>query len=191
MKKYFLFLDETGDHGLTTVDPHFPIFLLCGVLISKESLKEIEKQINQFKMKFFKTTEVILHSSDIRKCEKEFQILFDLKIKEKFYQDLNKIIKEAQFKTFGSAVNKEKHIEKYGKTARNPYGLCLSFVLERLVFCLDEIKDSNVEIIIEKRGKREDEQLLSQYNTILDLGTYYVKPRRLKEKITNFESFWK
>lgn len=189
--KYALFLDEAGDHGLTVVDPHFPIFLLCGCLISKESLARLEKQVNQFKKKYFKTTEVVLHSSDIRKCENEFQILFDLKIKENFYKDLNQIIKATSFKSFGSAVDKDKHIKKYGKTARNPYNLCLSFVLERLIFCLDQVKGSTVDIYIEKRGRKEDEQLLAQYNTILDLGTYYVKSRRLKEKITNFEFFWK
>jgi len=189
--KYHLFLDETGDHGLTTVDPNFPIFLLSGCLISKESLGKLKKQINNFKMKYFKTTEVILHSSDIRRCEKEFQILFDLKIKKEFYQDLNQIIKKNDYKIFGSAVNKEKHIQKYGKTAKNPYSLCLSFILERLVFCLDKAKNGKVKIIVEKRGRREDEQLLTQYNTILDLGTYFVDSRRLKQKIIDFEFFWK
>lgn len=189
--KYYLFLDESGDHGLSSIDGNFPIFLLCGCLISKVSLKELENEIRKFKIKYFNSENVILHSSDIRKCEKEFQILFDLEIKKRFYADLNNILKRADFVSFGSAVKKEEHIKKYGKTAKDPYALCLSFVLERTIFCLDSHKGSTVDIVIEKRGKREDAQLLAQYNAILDLGTYYVKPFRLKQKINSFESKWK
>ncbi len=35
---------------------------------------------------------VILHSRDIRKCDKEFKILFDLDIKKQFYEDLYAIM---------------------------------------------------------------------------------------------------
>ncbi len=79
--KYTFFLDETGDHGLSFIDPSFPIFLLCGVLISEDDLVKMSSAINQFKLKYFQSTGVILHSRDIRKCEGAFQILFDLKIK--------------------------------------------------------------------------------------------------------------
>lgn len=189
--KYSLFLDETGDHGLSTIDGNFPIFLLCGCLISESDLVELELSIKKFKIKYFSSENVILHSSDIRKCEKEFQILFDLEIKKNFYNDLNSILKSSKFITFGSAVKKEDHIKKYGKTAKDPYALCLSFVLERMIFCLDLHEASTVDIILEKRGKKEDTQLLAQYNAILDLGTYYVKSHRLKEKILSFDSKWK
>jgi len=33
--KYYFFMDETEDHGLSFVDPNFPLFLLCGVLSRK------------------------------------------------------------------------------------------------------------------------------------------------------------
>lgn len=32
---YYLFIAESGDHGLTILSPDFPIFLLCGVLMSQ------------------------------------------------------------------------------------------------------------------------------------------------------------
>jgi hypothetical protein len=91
MNHYF-FLDETGDHGLSFVDRNFPLFLLCGCLINEYNLLRIEKQINQFKKKYFKTLEVILHSREIRKCEGAFQILFNLDLKSEFYNDLNEIM---------------------------------------------------------------------------------------------------
>lgn len=190
--KYSLFLDETGDHGLSFVDKNFPLFLLAGCLFENAELTKTEKEINDFKIEFFGTTEIILHSRSIRKCEGVFQILFDLEVKKNFYERLNKIISEVNFTIIGSGVNKEDHIKKYGKGAKDPYTLSLSFIMERLIFCLDN-KGTNttVDIKIEKRGKTEDQQLLNQYNKILDKGTYYVSSERFKNRISNFESFFK
>jgi len=155
LMKYYLFLDETGDHGLSYIDRNFPIFLLCGCLFDQNELKNIEKDIDLFKQKFFKTTNVILHSREVRKCEGAFQILFDLDLKGKFYKNLNSIIKNSKFKIIGVGINKEEYIKKYGKSARDPYSLSLSFIIERLVFCMDELdKSAEVEIKAERRGKK-------------------------------------
>jgi hypothetical protein len=191
-KKFKFFLDETGDHGLSFVDGNFPIFVLVGCLFSDEEYTKISRKINDFKLEFFKTTEVILHSRDIRKCEGPFQILFDLEIKKKFYEKLNIILRETDFTIIGSGVNKDEHIKRYGRGAKDPYPLSLSFIIERLVFCLDKKgENSSVDVQIEKRGRKEDQQLLSQYNTILDSGTYYISPDRLKDRINNFDSAFK
>ncbi len=32
--RYYLFLDESGDHGLSKIDPSFPVFVLCGIIAS-------------------------------------------------------------------------------------------------------------------------------------------------------------
>ena len=147
----------------------------------------MSNEIDKFKQEFFNTSEVILHSRDIRKCDGAFQVLFDLEIKKRFYEQLNKIISDAKFTIIAVAINKKKHIEKYGKVADNPYTICLSYILERLVFCTDGRKPSPViSIIIEKRGKKEDQQLLSHYNTIIDRGTYHVISDRFKQRITDF-----
>lgn len=128
----------------------------------------------------------------MRKCEGAFQILFDLEIKKQFYDDLNKIISGADFTIIGSGVNKNEHIKKYGKGARDPYAISLAFIMERLIFCLDKKSwNSTVDIKIEKRGRKEDQQILDQYNIILDRGTYFVSSERLKTKVEKFEFFLK
>jgi hypothetical protein len=182
--KYQFFLDETGDHGLSFVDATFPLFLLCGCLIREDKLLELETAINNFKIKYFGTVDVILHSREIRRCEGAFQILFDLKLKKSFYEDLNGIISSASFTIIGSGVNKEELIKTYGKAANDPYTLSLSFIFERLIFCLDNMdKNAKVNIKVEKRGKKEDDLLLAHYNSILDQGTYYVSHVRLHDVV--------
>lgn len=184
---YHFFLDETGDHGLNFIDPNFPLFLLAGCLFSDEELKKIKNEIEEFKKHFFGTMGVIMHSRDIRKCEGSFQILFDLEIKKEFYVKLNKILSQSNFTIIGAGVDKDKHIKTYGKNAQNPYEISLSFILERLIFCLNKDQSNKVNITIERRGKREDTQLLEYYNRTKDSGTYYVGKDKFKECINKFD----
>jgi len=101
---------------------------------------------------------------------------------------MNLIIKNSKFKIMGVGINKKEYIKRYGKSAKDPYALSLSFIIERLIFYLDELnKETEVEIIAEKRGGKEDKKLLSQFNSTLDLGTYYISSDRLKKKIKKFE----
>lgn len=182
---YYFFLDETGDHGLSYIDKNFPLFLLCGCLLTEDNLRTLEDNVNAFKQKYFNTSNVILHSRDIRKCEGAFQILFNLTIKANFYSDINLILEQVEYIIIGAGINKEEHIKKYGKGAKNPYTLSLSFIIERLVFCLDNIdKNSKVKIVLEERGKKEDDMIIAHLNSIMDRGTYYVSSNRLKKKIT-------
>lgn len=185
---YYFFLDETGDHSLSFVDENFPIFLLCGCLISETELKAFEKALNEFKYDFFNTTEAVLHSREIRKCEGSFQILFDMKLKENFYKHLNSLMKKYEYTIIGAAINKTEHIKRYGKGARDPYAISMSFILERLIFRMDNFSEkAKVSIKVEKRGKREDRLLISDYNSIIDSGTYYVSSERFVDRIIDFK----
>jgi hypothetical protein len=186
--KYQFFLDETGDHGLSFIDENFPLFLLCGCLLREDRLLEFETAIDKFKTKYFNTTDVILHSREIRRCENEFQILFDLEVKKNFYNDLNGIISSTNFTVIGSGINKEKLIKTYGKAADDPYALSLSFIVERLIFCLDELdKDAKVNMKVEKRGKDVDDLLSAHYNSICNKGTFYVSRDRLQKTISSLK----
>lgn len=50
--KTFLFIDESGDHGLTRIDTDFPVFLLCGVLVDESEYEKIRHLINLLKERF-------------------------------------------------------------------------------------------------------------------------------------------
>ncbi|WP_417368662.1 DUF3800 domain-containing protein [Gelidibacter japonicus] len=183
IKKYYLFIDESGDHGLVTLDHAFPVFLLCGLLTSEENYKDIRLSINKLKDRFWQNKTVILHSRDIRKCEKEFQILFDLEIKKHFYFMINDVIENSKYRIISSAINKIKYIKNYGRLSNDVYELALSFIIERAIFSLDEISnvDKQLEIVIEKRGKKEDKKLDEHFQRLLSRGTNYVSAQRLKD----------
>lgn len=181
--KYYLYIDESGDHGLTTLNPDFPVFLLCGVIVSENVYENIRQSFNTIKQALWANKEVIFHSRDIRKCDKEFAVLFDLEKKKWFYENLNKAIQENDYAVIASAIQKDNYIKKFGRLSNDVYELALSFIIERAIFYLDDINDreKNLEIIIEKRGKKEDKQLEEHFQRLLARGTGYVIPQRLKD----------
>lgn len=180
MSTYYLFLDESGDHGLANINPHFPVFVLSGVLFECSAYETCRIAINEIKNKYWGNKEVIFHSSDIRKCQKEFQILFDLGIKKGFFDDITDIIVNQNYVIIADGIQKEQYIKKYGKLS-NVYELCLSFIIERAVFFLDDIPGGkNLYIVIEERGKKENKQLQEHFDKVIARGTGFVNSERLR-----------
>ena len=59
------------------------------------------------------------------------------------------------------------------------YELALSFIIERAVFFLDDIPGVHeIEIVIERRGKREDKKLDEHFQRLMARGTGYVNAQR-------------
>lgn len=179
---YYLFIDETGDHGLTTLNPDFPLFLLCGALIAEEEYEKIKVSFNAIKTNLWGNKSVIFHSRDIRKCDKEFSVLFDLEKKKWFYENLNAAIASHNYTIIASAIQKDNYIKKFGKLSTDVYELALSFIIERAIFYLDAVGDKTKKlfIIIEKRGKKEDKKLDEHFQRLLSRGTGFVSAERLK-----------
>lgn len=178
--KYYMFIDESGDHGLVNLDANFPVFLLCGMLVEESAYFEMRDALNSLKESIWKNKQVVFHSRDIRKCEKEFQVLFDMEIKQRFYLELNKIIAEGKYTIFASAIQKDRYINKYGRLSNDVYEIALSFIVERAVFYLDESKsEKSLQIVIEKRGRKEDKQLGEHFQRLKARGTSYVDSARL------------
>lgn len=187
--KYYLFIDETGDHGLTTINPDFPMFLLCGILIAENAYENLKTSFNTIKHGLWGNKEVIFHSRDIRKCEKEFMVLFDLDKKKWFYENLNSAISSLPFTIIASAIQKDTYIRQFGKLSNDVYELALSFIIERAVFFFDDIKLTNkkLNILIEKRGKKEDKKLEEHFQRLLSRGTGYVSADRLTAYSLNID----
>lgn len=188
MNKYYLFLDECGDQNLTSFDPSFPIFTLCGIIVSQEQLDIITEEINTLKKEFWGDKKVILHSRDIRKCQNGFEIFFDLDVKRRFYEQINEILKENMYVIVCCSILKEPYIRQYGRL-NDVYGQSLSYIMERTVFYLDNFTNNNIHLttIVECRGKKEDKALLDYYNKVSDRGTYWVTSARIKNYFKEFE----
>lgn len=160
--KFYFFIDESGDHSLKSYDPTFPIFNLCGILVSEENYKTIDERIKKIKTKYWGKESIIFHSREIRKKENEFSILSNKGLNTDFIHDINELIMNSKFRIISSIIHKPKYIGKYGSMTEQVYELCFMFMIERVVFSLDEVvgvENKSLEIIVEKRGKKEDRKL--------------------------------
>ena len=189
---FVLYLDECGDQNLSSFDPQFPIFTLCGVVVSEEQDELLADRINSLKMDIWNNTNIILHSRDIRKCQNGFEVLFDLEVKKRFLESVNAILGDDIYIIICCAILKEPYIRQYGKL-NDVYGLSLSYIMERVVFYLDSVGKDNIELrtVIERRGKKEDKSLLNYYNQLLDRGTYWVNGERMRRYFKRFDMRWK
>lgn len=188
MKNYYLFLDESGHHGLKTIDQEFPILLLCGCIVEEEHYKNIfEPALAKLKQKYFQRQDIILHSRDIRKWQGDFVSLGNIQLRNDFYEDLNKLITETEFTIISSAILKNKLIDAYGPQANNPYDLSLTFILERTIYYTDTKNCNKVQVVAEARGKKEDSKLHDQYQVILNNGTRFVSADRFINRFTDID----
>lgn len=167
---HYLFIDESGDPSLKSINPDFPVFVLLGILIKKDVYRELENQFREIKIKYFESEGAIFHSTDIRKQNGVFAKLFDLRLKNQFYGELNQILQSINFTIVSSVINKTKHIQTYGKLADDPYEIGLTFLLERTLFELDK-GSYGAEIIIESRGAKEDSLLAKRFNELISRGS--------------------
>ncbi len=71
-----LFLDESGDHNLSVIDPQYPIFVLGGVIIDEDYAKgPLNDALDAFKEEVFGRTDIVLHTADITRNRNGFEAM--------------------------------------------------------------------------------------------------------------------
>lgn len=75
---YIVYVDESGDHSLTSIDPEFPVFVFAFCIFENSAYaRTVLPSLQSFKFKYFGHDLVNLHSHEIRKARKELAILRD------------------------------------------------------------------------------------------------------------------
>ena len=129
---YLVFVDESGDHGLDSIDSGYPVFVLAFCVINKaDYVSKIVPAIQHFKLKHFGHDNVILHERDIRKDVGDFSFLKTKEKKAAFLDELTQIVADAPFSLICSVIRKEVLKQKYADPD-NPYHIALGFGLERV-----------------------------------------------------------
>ena len=166
---YIIYADESGDHGLASIDPEYPVFALTFCMIRKSDYADtVVPAIQRFKFDFWGHDAVVLHEHEIRKSKGDFAILMaDQELRIRFYQRLNELIAGAPIALFASVIDKL-HLKKKYSTPRNPYRIALLFCIEQLHSnLLQKNQDGKkVHIIFESRGKKEDRELEMEFHRI-------------------------
>ena len=89
---YIAYVDESGDHSLTSIDEGYPVFVLsfC-VFLKTHYSRVIAPALRMLKFATFGHDMVILHEQDIRKKTGAFHQMGKER-REIFFDDLNTLI---------------------------------------------------------------------------------------------------
>jgi hypothetical protein len=171
--EFIVFVDESGDHGLETIDPQFPVFVLAFCIVEKPTYSRVLlPAITDFKFKHFGHDQVILHERDIRKDLGDFAILRDPSRKAAFIAELTAIIEQTPLTIIASAIRKDLLVDRYAYP-NNPYQIALGFGLERVARRLNRQGAAGATpVIVECRGKREDDELELEFRRICAGANY-------------------
>jgi len=178
-----LFLDESGDHNLSVIDPQYPLFALGGIVVDKEYAEgEMERELRAFKRELFGREDIILHTADITRNRLGFERMIEPEFRETFYQKLNAVMRRLQYEVVACVIRKDEHLRAYGVAALDPYLLSLDVLVER--FCL-EIGDvpGGGSIIAERRGPTLDHQLELAWLNLKVQGTRFLQAKAIERRI--------
>lgn len=168
---FLVFADESGDHGLASIDPQFPVFALVFCVVRKTDYRDvIVPAFQTFKFDFWGHDCVVLHERDIRKSLGLFGFLrTDRERRERFMERMNDLVETAPMDLFAAVIDKQKHKERHADP-RNPYEVALLFCMENLLRkLLDEGQAGRrVHVLLESRGHQEDRQLELEFRRIAE-----------------------
>jgi len=167
---YVVYVDESGDHSLASIDSSYPVFVLALCVFHKRHYSErIIPAIEKLKFNYFGHDSVVLHETDIRKQKGDFAFLSHLPRRQEFVAWLSDIMVKSNFILIACVVDKAR-LNRHEGSASNPYHIALDACLQRLHAFLAEKgqQDLQTHVIVECRGKREDRELELEFRRICD-----------------------
>ena len=188
---YLIFADESGDHGLSTIDAQFPVFALVFCLMRKEDyINKIVPEAQRLKMDVWGHDQIIFHEHDIRKEKGAYSILrTDAELRLHFMQRISAFIEDSPIKIISALIDKNRLKQKYDRPY-NPYEIAMLFCMERALGYLQTQGQAGkqIPVIFESRGKREDAELELEFRRICDNQSNRAQ-KIIEPKILNFKAF--
>lgn len=168
--KYIVYVDESGDHSLRSIDKQYPIFVLAFCVFHKRHYSEsIVPAVEKFKFNHFGHDQVVLHETDIRKETGAFNIFRSREEKVRFFDELTTIIEASNFVLISCTIDKARLAADEGLDG-NPYHIALGHCMEALYEFLEEKSEEErkTHVVVECRGKKEDTELELEFRRVCD-----------------------
>ncbi|OOH90900.1 3-deoxy-D-manno-octulosonic acid transferase [Pasteurellaceae bacterium 15-036681] len=157
---FIVYVDESGDHSLTSIDPNYPVFVLAFCIFYKQHYSQkVVPALQQLKFEYFGHDLVILHEHEIRKEKGDFSLFKSREEKNCFLDKLTNIIYKNNFVLASCVIEKQKLSKP--DSLFNPYHFALKHCLETLFDFVSEKKQQDLVtfVVVESRGAKEDKEL--------------------------------
>ncbi len=170
---YVVYVDESGDHSLTSINPDYPVFVLAFCIFHKRHYAErIIPSVEKFKFNYFGHDAIVLHEHEIRKQTGDFVMLTDQALRVSFMNDFSRIMEVNNFVVVACVIDKEclKETKSPEEGGQNPYHIALDFCLDGLYDFLEEKNQlgRRTHVLVECRGKKEDKELELEFRRLCD-----------------------
>lgn len=167
---FVVYVDESGDHSLASIDKDYPVFVLALCVFNKRHYAEkIIPAVEKLKFNYFGHDSVVLHEHEIRKQKGDFAFLSHRPTRTTFMERLSSIMEASKFILIACVVDKP-HLGRSEGITSNPYHIALGLCLEALrEFLAEKHQDQlKTHVIVECRGKKEDSELELEFRRICD-----------------------
>ena len=164
---YIVYVDESGDHSLTSIDEGYPVFVLSFCVFQKRDYSHtITPALRMLKFDTFGHDMVILHEQDIRKKTGAFHQMGKER-RELFLEDLTVLVGNADFTLLATVIDKYRLKREQTKDT-HVYHLAMQLGLEKLSLFLQSQDQQNrlTHVICEARGRSEDRALESEFSHV-------------------------
>ncbi len=177
---YIVYVDESGDHSLVSIDDNYPIFVLAFCVFKKdEYARQVSPALQEFKFRWLGRDTVVLHEREIRQKTPPFSFLQKTSRRDAFMNELTDILDAAPMMIISTVIRKDRHKRQYADP-ESPYHLSLLFCMERLQEFLvaNGQAGRSTHMIFEQRGGKdnggkEDKELEHEFFRIKS-GNHYL-----------------
>jgi hypothetical protein len=111
MKKYRIYIDETGNADLRSSDnPNHRFLSLTGVIMNLDDVRIIQPELEKLKMSFFGShpdDPVVLHRKELLSAKSPFQNLREPEIRSKFDPELLKLLSAWDYTVITVCIDKQ------------------------------------------------------------------------------------
>ncbi|WP_288681669.1 DUF3800 domain-containing protein [uncultured Eubacterium sp.] len=197
MDEYVLFLDESYTYEQNGKNSAFAV---GGFIIKTSNINSVNNKIDVLKREIWSDlpnpTSIILHELDLKNALKKHLDINKLKteyvrfrnnkkLANKVYARMSKIVKDSDIYTIGCVVKNEDYYTNFPKGIGNEISLvCMQIILENYTHFL--FKNNAVGKIVYESRDSMDKTMLMRFYQVSSIGTMYVKPEAIQQKITQF-----
>lgn len=191
MKRFRIYIDESGDHTYHHLDSLASRYLsLTGVVIESELYRtQLQPEFEKLKQSHFPHSPdepVILHRKEMINREGIFGALRDADRDQAFTADLVRFLSAQDYAIYTVVIDKKAHTDRYGKAASHPYHYCLTVLLERYRGFLTA-EGGRGDVMAESRGGTEDMELKKVYQELYSDGTQFLSAQSFQGVLTSRE----
>ena len=180
-----LFLDESGDHNLSVIDPQYPIFVLGGVIADEEFAEgPLTDALEEFKTEVFGRTDIVLHTADITRNRNGFESMKEEAFRDHFYSRLNELMLTLSYSVVTCVIRKDDYLSRFGLAALDPYLISLDILVEIFCFDVGDVSKGG-SIVAERRDPTLDRGLELAWSNLNIQGTRRIQGRAVRERLAD------